>query len=113
MLKKRSKPIQRHTGLRKSTSPPNKISDKRAERLKVYNPDRDKFLLDRPECEIKVEGCTFRSTEPHHTEGKENEKVLNLEDCLAACRNCHEWCDDHPLEAIEMGFSKRRNGPIG
>lgn len=60
----------------------------------------------------QLKGCTGHTTDCHHQEGREGDKLLNEENWLPVCRPCHNYITEHSNEAIEKGLSERRNVSI-
>ena len=87
-----------------------KKSKKRSALDRLYAAARKAWLPDHLVCEMQLPGCTYHTTEVHHTEGRETpEKLLDTTRWLGGCHNCHAWVTEHSAEAIEMGLSGRRN----
>jgi len=91
---------------KKKRIPP--FSAKRAKKNVQYHIQRGPYLEAHPHCELKLKGCTFYSTEVHHTySGKDRDKYFLDEDTwIPGCRHCHDWVHDHPKEAREQGLLK-------
>lgn len=88
-------------------SPIKRKSAKTAARDRRYSKERVPFLEARPLCEI----CgVARSTEVHHKAGRGVTVFFDQTLWMAMCHDCHEWTTNHPAEAIEQGYSVRRNG---
>lgn len=90
---------------------PGKKVKKKSKKLsiaeRIYSILRKDFLLDNPWCQCGRPGCTKNSTEVHHKRGRG--RWLNfVEFFLAVCHNCHEWIENHPTEAKELGYSLSR-----
>jgi len=89
-------------------SKPKQVSDKRAIQLKIYSGLRKEYLACHKKCEMGLEGCTKQSTEIHHTNGREGERLNVVEWWKAICRACHD--KTHNLlsaeEARELGLKK-------
>jgi len=47
-----------------------KISKKQAANLRQYKKVREAYLESNPNCEAKLNGCNFESTEIHHKKGR-------------------------------------------
>lgn len=84
-------------------------SPKRTKEEKIYQGKRIIFLSEHPVCEMHLPFCTIQSTDVHHMEGRIGELLLDVTKWKAACRACHNWVETHPKEAIELGFSLKRN----
>jgi hypothetical protein len=75
------------------------VSKKRAERLKTYSELRKEFLKGK-RCPVTGEVAT----EIHHTNGRENERLNDVEFWLAVSREGHEKIHRDPRWARENGF---------
>ena len=75
----------------KSKSPIKKVSEKHKETLKEYKVVREEFLKQNPNCQLRLQGCTFVATDIHHTfSGKDKQKYfLDIKTWKSLCRNCH------------------------
>ena len=87
-----------------------KVSKKRAKQERQYRPIRKKFLQDHPFCELKLPGCAGAATQIHHAEGRENNRLLNIDDFKSCCDNCHGIVTEKSRQAIAAGHSKSRLG---
>ena len=104
-----AKPIKR-TALKKSRTPIRKVAVKRKNELDEYYIEREKFLKEKPFCELKVDsGCTRISTEIHHGKGRENKLLLDKKYWKAGCRHCHDIVGVKSKAAIENGQSFSRH----
>lgn len=84
-----------------------KYSKKRSKLNSEYSKLRKEHLESHPICQAKIFDCSINSTDIHHTKGRG--KYLNdTSTWLSVCRNCHNWIEEHPEEARELGFSKIR-----
>lgn len=108
--KQPSKSSARKSGVKKQEKPIRKVSKKRAKQERQYKPVRRKFLAEHSICELKLEGCTGASSEVHHSAGRENGRLLKVDDFKAACHNCHVKATEHSCAAIAAGHSKSRLG---
>lgn len=61
------------------------------------------FLEDHPECEIQSPECTFVSTVIHHTNGRENERLLDQRDWKASCARCNIVVEEKSKWAYDNG----------
>ena len=89
----------------KSISP---VSAKRRGEMDKYSQLREAFLVAKPHCEAKLQGCTGKSTDVHHKAGRVGDNYLKVGTWLALCRNCHSWIELNSEEAKELGFSQSR-----
>lgn len=88
---------------------PNKVSPKREEENKAYSELRGIFLMNHPYCEIKAnEFCAQSATTVHHSAGRVGVLFLDVTKWKGACMNCHSYCEQHPKEAKERGWSSSR-----
>ena len=87
-----------------------RVSKKRAKQEREYKPIRKKFLADNPLCGLKLPGCTGAATEVHHQAGREGKRLLDVNDFIGACSNCHKIATEKSKEAIVAGHSKTRLG---
>lgn len=87
----------------------NPISSKRS----AINTKRKKFrqelLTYRIMCEARIRGCTMIPTDVHEIltrarAGSTEESLLNPNNCLVLCRNCHQFITENPTFAKEFGF---------
>lgn len=85
------------------------VSDKRAKELRLYSKLRKEFLSIHEVCEAKLKGCSYRATECHHMQGKENDLLNDTDKWLAICPSCHRLITDDSKMAIELGLSYARN----
>lgn len=87
---------------------PNKVSEKRKELNKEYGPLREQFLKDHPECELKLQPCTNKATQVHHTASGWNKatNLNNVKTWKASCDNCNQFLHDvlSAAEAREKGL---------
>jgi len=84
-----------------------KYSKKRSKLNSEYSKLRKQFLEQYPVCQAKIFNCTTSSSDVHHTKGRG--KYLNdTSTWLSVCRNCHNWIEENPNEAKQLGFSKSR-----
>lgn len=70
------------------------VAKKRQKQNEQYKGLREDFLGKHDECEIKAPGvCTYSALVIHHTNGRENERLLIVEDWLASCPECNIWIE--------------------
>lgn len=77
-----------------------KVSEKRANEEKAYQVVRAGFLATHYYCAAKLEGCTYKATDVHHSSGREGKKLTDVTKFIAVCRNCHSLLHDK-LSAAE------------
>jgi hypothetical protein len=95
-----TKPLQR--------KPINKKSKKMQVIDQAYTKLRKPFMEANPMCQAALHCCSGSSTDVHHKK-KRGEYHLVVSTWLSVCRNCHNWIEEHPEEAIELGYSLKRN----
>ncbi len=66
-----------------------KVSDKRKKENDEYKPLREKYLLDHPECELKMLNCTIVATQIHHC-SMSHLDFLNIHTWKGGCDSCHK-----------------------
>lgn len=104
---KKSTPIKR-TPLKKKVYQIKRRSDKRAKEERMYNNEAKRYKEENSLCAAMLEGCTTTTDDIHHKTGRDNSRLLDKENWLPVCRNCHEWITKNSKQAIELGLSKRR-----
>lgn len=104
MSLKRSRPLQRRSGLKRSTRLAAQSSKRKAD-ASIYRVLRQTFLAEHPYCQIQALGCLLASRDVHHTAGRG--KNLNaVETWMAVCRSCHDWVHSTPSVARAKGWLK-------
>lgn len=83
-------------------------STKRAKQNKEYQVVRIQYLIDHPLCEAMVKCKGNRATEIHHAQGRIADLLTDTNNFLSVCRSCHEFIENNPNEAKEMGLSVNR-----
>ena len=84
------------------------ISKKQSANLRIYKKVREIYLNNNPNCEAKLQGCSYEATEIHHKAGKTGDLLFNTKYFLAVCRTCHNWIEGNPKEAKQMNLSVDR-----
>jgi hypothetical protein len=75
-----------------------------------YKPIREEFLKAHPDCQLKLQGCTFVSTEIEHRQGKSSKELyLDSTKWFAVCRNCHTLVEGLGEQAYTKGLKLKRN----
>ena len=89
------------------TKPIKQVSKKMVKITGEYEKKRVGFLALHSVCQANLSGCMLTATEVHHKAGRgaDHNKISTW---LAVCRNCHNWIENHPLQAKELGFSQNR-----
>lgn len=83
-------------------------SPKRAKEEKEYSLLRKEFLTKNHMCQAHLPCCTGMATDVHHKEGRIGKLLLDILKWLSVCRACHDWIENNPKEAKELGFSLNR-----
>ena len=100
-------------------TPIRKVSKKRSKLLR----ERKKFaaseLGDRWKCEAgpliylthENPNCKGRSTELHEPLMRSRGgSILDPDNTVAVCRNCHRWIHDNPTDATRLGLLESQHG---
>lgn len=86
------------------------VSEKRLEQLAEYRKLRKEFLsrYENKFCPVMkhIFGRDVHTTEIHHVNGRENERLNDVEFWLAVSREGHRWIHEHPKESRELGWLK-------
>ena len=83
------------------------VSRKMRTKMDEYSKRRLAFLAIHNRCQASLVECTGHATEVHHKAGR-GENHLNMSTWLAVCRSCHQYIENNPVEAKEMGLSETR-----
>jgi len=83
------------------------FSAKRVKESKEYSKLRKIYLNKHPMCEAAINDCSLKATEIHHIKGRGSNYLL-CDEWMSVCRNCHEWIENNPIEATELGFRKSK-----
>jgi hypothetical protein len=94
----------------KYVKPISKVSDKHKETLKEYKPLREEFLKQNPNCQLKLQGCSFVATTVEHRMGKAyKELYLDNSKWFASCLNCNQQIENLGKLAYEKGLKIHKN----
>ena len=74
------------------------LSDKRQKQNTEYLKLRKEYLKNNANCEVKLEGCTFISTEIHHAKKRTGAMLTNVKYFVAICRNCHTKVENENIK---------------
>lgn len=85
------------------------ISKNQAKLNAIYNKMHGPYLEKRLECAVKSKNCTFYSQEIHHKKGRIGQLLITESNFLPICQSCHHFININSKQAIELGFSERRN----
>lgn len=103
----------RRTPLKKKVYKIKRESDKRAKENRKYRIEVAEWKLNNPRCKARLKGCTGRTQHNHHKKGKEGRLLRIKKYWFPVCGNCHDIIGEMGIdEAIEGGFSERRNVEI-
>ena len=84
------------------------FSDKRAKRSTAYNLAKKVFMMEDKNkfCPVMayLHSKTVPTTDIHHTNGRENERLTNRIYWLAVSREGHQWIHANPDVAREQGW---------
>ena len=87
----------------------NKMSDKGKKEIQLYTKLRKPFLEQHPVCEAKVKCLGAEAKEVHHKRGR-GPYLNDVSTWLPVCRACHNWVEEHPEAAAELGLRQSRIG---
>jgi hypothetical protein len=93
---------------RKNPKTITKKSEKQVVAEKSYSLIRKAFLIKHTKCQAGLPGCSISSTEVHHKKGRIGSLLIDTNFFLAVCRNCHDYIENNPSEAKELGLSESR-----
>ena len=85
-----------------------KVSAKLSKANSEYSKIRKVYLTKHPVCHAKIHQCSLHATDVHHKKGR-GKYHLDTTTWLPVCRNCHNWIETNPADAIELGFSDSRH----
>lgn len=88
-----------------------KASPKRKAADKLYNKNVNAFKKNNLRCKaLLVQAkCTGWTNDVHHMKGKATvELLLDEDNWLPVCRNCHNYLETYPREAVALGLSISR-----
>lgn len=87
----------------KKVTPIKRVSDKRSRELQVYAKLKAHYLKIYPCCEVA--DCHNKSIDIHHSRGRENGLLTNVDFFLAVCRECHTKITTDSAWAVSQGYS--------
>jgi hypothetical protein len=80
-------------------------SPKRQKQEQQYSKQRTPYLEEHPFCMATIPGvCTHNSTEVHHKDGRQEDKLTDEDGWMSSCRGCHVWIHSNPEDARELGL---------
>lgn len=83
-------------------------TSKRRKQLDEYSERRRLFLLksENLRCPVmeEIKGRAAFTTDVHHMDGREGERLLDESQWLAVSREGHDWIHAHPKQARERGW---------
>ena len=91
----------------------NRKRKKLTDSMKANGPVMCQFLQRVPvdDHSYCVDGCGFRADDLHEVVSRaRGGSITDPENCVPLCRQHHRWVTEHPLEAAELGLSKRKEG---
>ncbi|MGZ5302518.1 MAG: hypothetical protein ACXWDO_00250 [Bacteroidia bacterium] len=103
-----------HQWMRTDKKPkaPKPIAPKRAVQNKLYEAKKAIFFASHKKCEINSPECNKDAPlHVHHTNGRENERLLNVDYWMAACDYCNSYIESHDEWARENGFKLSKFAP--
>ena len=91
----------------KTVKPISQVSSKQAKLNRAYMVIRNEYMKVHEVCEARLPGCTQVATDLHHKNGR-GVNLLDATTYMALCRSCHQWAENHPIEAKSKGMSGDR-----
>lgn len=81
-----------------------KTEDREYSKLRIifFNKEENQLCIVR-----HIAICTGQATDIHHTMGR-GVYLLKTNTWIPVCRHCHNWIENHPKQAKELGFSSSR-----
>ena len=92
----------------KKTTKIKKASNRRSKQNSAYTQVREQFLYKNEFCKARLPICTMWATEVHHMKGRMEDLLTDSRYFLPVCRKCHDWIENHPDEAYDLGLSLYR-----
>lgn len=86
----------------KVVKPVKKVSEKRAGQNQLYARLRKEYLETYVYCEVLE--CSRKSTAIHHLQGREGDKLTDIDNFMAVCTHCHEKIHNNPDWSIANGY---------
>lgn len=86
----------------------NKVSTQQEKINRAYAVISSQFKKDHPVCQVCVKCEGAPTTDCHHPIGRIGSAMLDSTQYIATCRACHNYLEEHPTHAKELGFSKSR-----
>jgi len=87
---------------------PKPVSEKRKVINQEYFKLVDQFKKDNPNCNARINNfCTGATDDPHHSRGR-GAYLLDVSTWIPVCRSCHNYIEQHPLDAQKRGLSFSR-----
>lgn len=93
---------------KKSQPPINQFSELRGKENRIYLTLRKVFLDNHPLCEASLPRCTKQATTIHHSQGRIGKRLIDVKTFVPLCGKCHQFCEENPTEAKELGLSLNR-----
>jgi hypothetical protein len=85
-----------------------KVAKRRQKQNSEYTQVRQLFLSKNEFCKARLPICTMWATEVHHMKGRIESLLTDANYFLPVCRKCHDWIENHPDEAYDLGLSLYR-----
>lgn len=66
------------------------------------------LLHDFPNCQATISThCSKKSVDVHELLARsQGGSILDKDNCITVCRNCHTWIGDNPKKATELGLRR-------
>jgi len=95
-------PLKRSAIVRKPTKI-KKVSDKRANELRVYEKEKALFFEEVTSCQFP--NCDSEYQTLHHGKGRIGDRLTNKEFFRCLCPIHHQWVEENPEQSKAMGLS--------
>ena len=83
-----------------------KFSAKRSKEMSVYKRVKDQYFKKHPECEFP--NCDSINITLHHMRGRTGSLLTDDRYFKSLCLPHHQWVENNPTEAKELGLSADR-----
>ena len=102
------KPKKKPNHIQKYFKAIKRFSDKKKKDNQVYSKRRKHYLEKYPDCQIKLDVCTGKATQIHHTAGRIGSNLTNKNTFKSTCDACHRKLHDvlSAKERREKGLLK-------
>lgn len=86
-----------------------RVSKKRAVAVRLYRRQRERFLVEHPNCEFAL-GCPKPSEVIHHRRGRSGSRLNDERYWAASCWDHNDFAETRTGEALDCGWLLRIEG---